>query len=184
MRRPPVPVLALVLAAALAGCGGATRVSGTDKNAPSKPAPPGPDAPSLHLALEARTGSAGIWSRQVRASPGEAIDIRLRIRNGGRRQTGDVLATLRLPRGVQMDPGSVHTQDVSAPALGDPVADPQDLTGGRGILLDPFGPYAASEVRLVARVPRARGTLRASARVRAAGTSATSALTIRPAGAS
>jgi hypothetical protein len=185
VRSRTAAVLVAAFVAVAAGCGqnssGSTRADdqGGGANAPlGKPGPPGP---SLRVLLEGQAAGTDAFRRgALTVRPGTTVELRARIRNAGRTQTGAVLAALRLPRGVTPDLDTLRERDVAAAeALGDPFTNPEDVFGA-GAPLSPFEGGASTRIEVSVHIPGgASGDLPAAARVSAPGTAARSALTLR-----
>lgn len=160
-------LVALVAAAALAGCGSST----------PKPAHPGPAGPLLHADLQVLGTASQGWTHAVSATPGESLSLRIPIRNDGQSQLPDLVATLRAPNELVVRPDTVVVQPVHIPALGRPIG---GLLTPAGADLGPFPGESATQVQFVAVVaPHARpGTLTASARVSGGGQAAVGDVTV------
>lgn len=177
--------LVAAVAAVAAGCGenssGSTRADDQGGGANAPVAKPGPPGPSLRVLLEGQAaGTDAFRPGALTVRPGTTVELRARIRNAGRGQTGVVLAALHLPRGVTPDLDTLSERDVAADqALGEPFTDPEDVFGA-GAPLSPFAGGASTRLEVSVHIPGgASGDLPAAARVSAPGTAARSALTLR-----
>jgi hypothetical protein len=177
-RRAPAAALAAIgLATGIAACGGGPRaVQGTPHH---KLPPPyfGPSRPLLKLNFDAAPPDAESWSSHPVARAGHEIALRLRIRNGGAVQTGDVLVRLHLPRSLQVLPATVVQRNVGGTEPGDPLVQFGDITAA-GVSLGPFPAYSATRVQMLVRA-KGSGPVRATATVSAPQTSAADTLTVR-----
>ena len=176
MRR--IGFCAVVVATALvaAGCGSSSPVTTQASDQPAY----GDGAVRLNVSLEAHTTSTPRWSQTVRLRHGQAVTLRLLIRNEGASGSGDVRAAVRLPNSLVVNPATV--QDRSVPeveALGNAVSDPQALMG-RGLVLGPFPPNTFTSIQLTARARGgASGTVTPTAHVTTAGTDSTTRLSVQ-----
>lgn len=138
-------VAALVLAAAVAGCG-------DDDVDPPEPRATAPGA-DLQLRVQVRDGQDDLWRDQARVRAGDDVDIRLLVANTGGRQSEAVRARLVLPDDLEYLRGTAAEYKVPPPGTGAPIAG-DDVLATSGFNVRPLPAGGETEYQLAARVER------------------------------
>lgn len=174
---PAVLAIAVTVAVAGSGCGasnGDKAVNGQQHARLPKPYV-GPARPDVKVLFDAGPTSGDAYSSHPVVRRGEQVSLRLRIRNAGSVQTGDLRVRVHVPSGLRVDPASIVERRVTGSEPGDPIP---DVTMSP-FSLGPFPPYGATRVQMIATVVGGRGRLEATASASAPRTSSSGMLTVR-----
>lgn len=114
-----------------------------------------PDRPDLRVVIEGRPDGSSNWTSRFRVEPGGILQVRLRVSNFGREETGDLNTLVTVPSSVKVNDATIGFRPVQSPEPIFPLEG--SITAGRGIDLGPLPPGNAGVVTFRARVTGSGG---------------------------